>query len=496
MRTAVLFSFAQRDSLICYFLLLLIWRYGISMDYFNTIGLPVFGLWHSTLVVLGRSQLQIGLGQGWSVLLWNEALFRCLVASCARFSRGSRSRVRWVGSILVAHYLPVGIQRLAYWISWMSHCLLIALGPLEWVCLFEPEWLSKLGISLVSLTCNFCVVIVPRYKCEAPSVCRFSRYPFFASVPHIDNSLSTRDQLHSCSDNYLHGMNKDIACALGLQEQSLGNNSSRVSNCDFDFFPQVSKILAGFSGLAKRCQQLLMYMCPLVYDIFTLDILRGSGREVHMAPDGADTLSHFHCHNLLPYLFSGIPGGISGVEEDRNKRSNPILASVVHNIADISCLCPGQVLAKFPCFSGIMESRADTGVFEAERPGSRFSINQRIATYFYKGILYGFVGFGCGIIGQGIANLIMTAKRSIKKSEDDIPVPPLIKSAALWGVFLAVSSNTRYQIINGLERLVEASPLAKKVPPVAMAFTVGVRFANNVYGGMQFVDWARLTGVQ
>lgn len=42
----------------------------------------------------------------------------------------------------------------------------------------------------------------------------------------------------------------------------------------------------------------------------------------------------------------------------------------------------------------------------------------------------------------------------------------------------------------------ETSPLAKQVPPVAMAFTVGVRFANNVYGGMQFVDWARLSGVQ
>lgn len=64
------------------------------------------------------------------------------------------------------------------------------------------------------------------------------------------------------------------------------------------------------------------------------------------------------------------------------------------------------------------------------------------------------------------------------------------------GIFLAVSSNTRYQIINGLESVVEASPLAKKVPPVAMAFTVGVRFANNIYGGMQFVDWAKWSGVQ
>jgi len=64
------------------------------------------------------------------------------------------------------------------------------------------------------------------------------------------------------------------------------------------------------------------------------------------------------------------------------------------------------------------------------------------------------------------------------------------------GVFLAISSNTRYQIVNGLERLVESSPLAKRVPPIALGFTVGVRFANNIYGGMQFVDWARWTGIQ
>lgn len=28
-----------------------------------------------------------------------------------------------------------------------------------------------------------------------------------------------------------------------------------------------------------------------------------------------------------------------------------------------------------------------------------------------QGVLYGSVGFVCGIIGQGIANMIMTAKR-------------------------------------------------------------------------------------
>lgn len=179
-----------------------------------------------------------------------------------------------------------------------------------------------------------------------------------------------------------------------------------------------------------------------------------------------------------------------------------VLVGVVVDIALVGMLAPYARIGKRSVSSGVLgrlqlaTASLPSSVFEAERPGCKFSVQQRIAAYFFKGVLYGAVGFGCGLIGQGIANLIMTAKRNIKKSEEDIPVPPLVKSAALWGVFLAVSSNTRYQIINGLEQLVEASPVAKRVPPVAMAFTVGVRFANNIYGGMQFVDWAKWSGVQ
>ncbi|CAH8387901.1 unnamed protein product [Eruca vesicaria subsp. sativa] len=181
-----------------------------------------------------------------------------------------------------------------------------------------------------------------------------------------------------------------------------------------------------------------------------------------------------------------------------------LLVGLVVDVALVGLLAPHARIGKTSVasstglFKGLRRSCAalPSSVFEAERPGCKFSVNQRIATFFYKGLLYGSVGFGCGLIGQGIANLIMTAKRGIKKSEEDIPVPPLFKSAALWGVFLGLSSNARYQIINGLERVVEGSTAVKRIPVVAMAFTVGVRFANNVYGGMQFVDWAKLSGVQ
>ncbi|KAG8081106.1 hypothetical protein GUJ93_ZPchr0007g6113 [Zizania palustris] len=179
-----------------------------------------------------------------------------------------------------------------------------------------------------------------------------------------------------------------------------------------------------------------------------------------------------------------------------------MLVGVVVNVALVGMLAPYARFGGGSASQGLLGrvrhayDSLPSSVFEAERPGYSFSVQQRIGTYFFKGILYGTVGFFCGLVGQGIANLIMTAKRSVKKSEDDVPVPPLLKTSALWGAFLGVSSNTRYQIINGLERVVEASPVAKRVPAASLAFTVGVRFANNIYGGMQFVDWARMTGCQ
>ncbi|KAI5077119.1 hypothetical protein GOP47_0006943 [Adiantum capillus-veneris] len=179
-----------------------------------------------------------------------------------------------------------------------------------------------------------------------------------------------------------------------------------------------------------------------------------------------------------------------------------LVVGVVVDAALVSMLAPVIRFQRPTSATGFMArvSRAiqslPSSVFEAATPGRTFSIQQRLASYFYKGIQYGAVGFSCGIIGQGIANSIMLLKRKVKKSDSDVPVPPLVKSAVLWGVFLAVSSNTRYQVVNGLERVVEGSALAKRLPVVAMAFTIGIRFANNTYGGMQFVDWARWSGVQ
>ncbi|KAJ0258833.1 Protein RETICULATA [Hirschfeldia incana] len=131
-----------------------------------------------------------------------------------------------------------------------------------------------------------------------------------------------------------------------------------------------------------------------------------------------------------------------------------LLVGVVVNVALVGMLAPFVRFGQPSASSGFLGRMLNaynalpSSVFEAERPGCSFSAQQRLATYFYKGIMYGAVGFGCGIVGQGIANLIMTAKRSINKSEEDIPVPPLIKSAALWGIYITYFVSSTFILLN------------------------------------------------
>ncbi|TKY69011.1 RETICULATA-RELATED 2 [Spatholobus suberectus] len=57
---------------------------------------------------------------------------------------------------------------------------------------------------------------------------------------------------------------------------------------------------------------------------------------------------------------------------------------------------------------------------------------------------------------------------------------------------MGVSSNLRYQALNGVEFL-----LQRGVPPLVFKSSVLVlRLVNNVLGGMTFVMLARLTGSQ
>jgi hypothetical protein len=67
--------------------------------------------------------------------------------------------------------------------------------------------------------------------------------------------------------------------------------------------------------------------------------------------------------------------------------------------------------------------------------------------------------------------------------------------AQVWGVFMGVSANSRFQVLVGLERVLEGTLLVHKQPWVALVGIVTLRLLNNVVGGEHFVEMAKAAGL-
>ncbi|KAI0520074.1 hypothetical protein KFK09_007539 [Dendrobium nobile] len=125
-------------------------------------------------------------------------------------------------------------------------------------------------------------------------------------------------------------------------------------------------------------------------------------------------------------------------------------------------------------------------------PGT-FSLLARIGTFTYKGATFAAVGFAAGLAGTTISKGLI-ALRKMLDSEFETPnkPPPTVLNATTWALHMGLSSNLRYQTLNGLESVME-----KAVSTGAFKTSVVVlRCLNNVLGGMSFVMLARLTGSQ
>ncbi|KAL9227861.1 hypothetical protein vseg_003503 [Gypsophila vaccaria] len=125
-------------------------------------------------------------------------------------------------------------------------------------------------------------------------------------------------------------------------------------------------------------------------------------------------------------------------------------------------------------------------------PGS-FGLASRLGTFVYKGAVFAAVGFAAGLVGTAVSNgLIAVRKKMDPEFETPNKPPPTLLNAVTWALHMGISSNFRYQALNGVEYV-----LAKAVPAtVFKSSVIGLRCANNVLGGMSFVVLARLTGSQ
>ncbi|KAK9827609.1 hypothetical protein WJX81_005832 [Elliptochloris bilobata] len=122
-----------------------------------------------------------------------------------------------------------------------------------------------------------------------------------------------------------------------------------------------------------------------------------------------------------------------------------------------------------------------------------YPVAKRLLNFAYKGVVFAAVGFAAGLVGTAMSNGLLAARKKLDpefKSQNQAPDVAL--NAATWAAHMGLSSNLRYQILNGVDMVAQPA-----MPPgVFKLVTSLLRTANNILGGISFVTLAKITGVQ
>ncbi|XP_057977521.1 protein RETICULATA-RELATED 4, chloroplastic-like [Malania oleifera] len=147
-------------------------------------------------------------------------------------------------------------------------------------------------------------------------------------------------------------------------------------------------------------------------------------------------------------------------------------------------------LAKF--FYGCPEN-----AFQVALAGTSYSFLQRIGAIVRNGAKLFAVGTGASLVGTGLTDALINARKAVDKSfaveAEDVPI---LSTSIAYGVYMAVSSNLRYQVLAGIIEQRVLEPLLHQHKIVLSAICFAVRTGNTFLGSLMWVDYARWTGIQ
>ncbi|KAL6129961.1 hypothetical protein ACLB2K_068343 [Fragaria x ananassa] len=135
--------------------------------------------------------------------------------------------------------------------------------------------------------------------------------------------------------------------------------------------------------------------------------------------------------------------------------------------------------------------------FQVALSGTSYSLLQRIGAILRNGAKLFVVGTGASLVGTGVTNALIAARKALDKSfageAEDVPI---LSTSAAYGVYMAVSSNLRYQVLAGIieQRILE--PLLHQHKLALSAICFAVRTGNTFLGSLMWVDYARWIGIQ
>ncbi|XP_065867246.1 protein RETICULATA-RELATED 4, chloroplastic-like [Euphorbia lathyris] len=135
--------------------------------------------------------------------------------------------------------------------------------------------------------------------------------------------------------------------------------------------------------------------------------------------------------------------------------------------------------------------------FQIAIAGTSYSLLQRIGAIVRNGAKLLAVGTASSLVGTAVTNALINARKAVDKtSAGEVENVPILSTSVAYGIYMAVSSNLRYQILAGVieQRILE--PLLHQHKLMLSAICFAVRTGNTYLGSLLWVDYARLIGLQ
>jgi hypothetical protein len=158
-------------------------------------------------------------------------------------------------------------------------------------------------------------------------------------------------------------------------------------------------------------------------------------------------------------------------------------------------------------FSASTKARRDLGVLSRLLPSnwksvpknafqkvplgmSHFSPVQRIAALGINGTKLFGIGFFASFIGVDVTNLLITVRKKIAPDAPPLHPPQnVFNTSLLYGAYMGLNSNLRYQLLAGIEERVLRKMFAQSGRFTAASATL--RVANTYLGSLLWVDTLR-----
>lgn len=135
--------------------------------------------------------------------------------------------------------------------------------------------------------------------------------------------------------------------------------------------------------------------------------------------------------------------------------------------------------------------------FEQATKARAYTIGMRGASFVYAGLQYAAIGMVAGVVGTAITYALLEGRKLMDPSYKPMrEMPPILANSAGWAAFMALSSNTRFQVVEGMERGLHAVLKGDGMQNgLLKASIIALRFGNNYWGGVQFVKFFRFLGL-